>query len=221
MIVIENHKGVNVLRDDLPPGGTKSIFMNKILDQSKKYFVYASPVYGGFQIALSIYCKSIGKQAVIFCAKRNTPHENSIITKNAGGMVYQVPFGYLSNCQSKAKEFVKNNDAQYIEFGANYPAAITAIAQRMKAVSEKLGSEPGEIFCAAGSGTLLKGIIEGTTTANIKAVQVGAAIDFKIPGRVKILFQSEGTGKNYPIRRNGKELSAKDLQKYITNTQPA
>jgi len=51
MITIEKHKGVNVLRDDLLIGGTKSILMPSIIGDDLEY-VYASPVYGGFQIAL-------------------------------------------------------------------------------------------------------------------------------------------------------------------------
>lgn len=58
MITIEQHFGVNVLRDDLLPGGTKSILMPSIIGDSLEY-VYASPVYGGFQIALSEYCKTV------------------------------------------------------------------------------------------------------------------------------------------------------------------
>ena len=57
MITIEQYKGVNVLRDDLLKGGTKSILMPSIIGDDLEY-VYASPVYGGFQIALSAYCKS-------------------------------------------------------------------------------------------------------------------------------------------------------------------
>lgn len=62
MITIEQHKGVNVLRDDLLTGGTKSILMPSIIGDDLEY-VYASPVYGGFQIALSAYCQSVNKKA--------------------------------------------------------------------------------------------------------------------------------------------------------------
>ena len=57
MITIEQHKGVNVLREDLLVGGTKSILMPSIIGESQEY-VNASPVYGGFQIALSAYCQA-------------------------------------------------------------------------------------------------------------------------------------------------------------------
>ena len=186
-MIIENHHNTYVLRDDLLPGGTKSVFMDKILDQSKDCFVYASPVYGGFQIALSAYATSIGKKAAIFCAKRKDPHTNSLKAKAAGGDVYQVPYGYLSNCTAKAREYAAQNNGQLVEFGANYPAAINAIAERMKAVTVELGREPDEIFCAIGSGTLFKGIIKGTETAKITGVMVGADFTEALPARCSIL----------------------------------
>jgi threonine dehydratase len=187
MMTIENHNGIHVLRDDLLPGGTKSVFMDKILDSQKEEFVYASPVYGGFQIALAAYATSIGKKAVIFCAKRKTPHPNSLKAKAAGANVFLVPAGYLKNCQSKAREYAARNNAQLIEFGANYPAAINAISDRMKQVISTLCQEPKEIFCAVGSGTLLKGIIAGTSTAKITGVMVGKEFEGSVPDRVKLL----------------------------------
>jgi hypothetical protein len=201
-MLIERHSNIDVLRDDTLPGGTKSTFLHLLLDLKKHYFVYASPVYGGFQIALAAYCKSIGKQAVIFCPKRKTPFINSLKAKEAGAVVYQVPYGYLSNCQSKARDFAAAHNAQLLNFGADYPAAINSIAERMQAVTAWLKKEPDEIFCAAGSGTLLKGIIQGTANAVIYAVQVGADLKLSLQGidRVKILkyhkpFEAESKAK--------------------------
>ncbi|MEJ7610656.1 MAG: pyridoxal-phosphate dependent enzyme [Ferruginibacter sp.] len=184
---IEIHNDVYVLRDDLLPGGTKSIFLPSVLDNAKDCFVYASPVYGGMQIALALYATSIGKKAVIFSAKRNKPHANSLKVKEASGLVYQVPVGYLTVCQARAREYAEKNNGQLISFGANYPAAIDAIAARMKQVTSSLGFEPDEIFCAAGSGTLLAGIVQGTATAKVKAVQVGAELPVQSNERVSIL----------------------------------
>ena len=45
-ITIEKHNNVYVLRDDLLPGGSKSILMNHILDPNYDEYIYASPVYG-------------------------------------------------------------------------------------------------------------------------------------------------------------------------------
>lgn len=186
-LTIENHGGVHILRDDLLPGGTKSVFLTGLIDRTKDFVVYASPVYGGMQIALAHCCKAIGKQAVIFCAKRGNVHPNTVRAKEAGAIVYQVPYGYLSNCQSKAREYAEANNGQVMAFGANYPAAIDAIANRMRQAVAMIGTEPAEIFCAVGSGTLLQGIIQGTTKAKITGIQVGAQVSFTPPKRVRII----------------------------------
>lgn len=186
-LTIEMHKGVYVLRDDLLPGGTKSVFLTDLIDRTKDVVVYASPVYGGMQIALAHCCKQIGKRAVIFCAKRQTPHPNTIKAKEAGAIVYEVRFGYLSNCQAKARDYAAMNNGQVMAFGANYPAAIQAIADRTKQAVAMIGAEPTEIFCAVGSGTLLQGIIKGTSKAKVIGIQVGADISEQLPQRARII----------------------------------
>lgn len=197
-MVIEIHNGIHVLRDDLLPGGTKSVILPFILEPERSCYVYASPVYGGMQIALASYCKSIGKQAVVFCAKRKHPHANSLRAKAAGAIVYQVPYGYLSHTQKKAREYAQQHNAQLVEFGGDYPIAINAIADRMRKVSEQLGREPDIVYCASGSGTIMRGIAAGTNNARIVAIQVGAEVGNPLPGRITIKkyhkpFEKEST----------------------------
>ena len=104
MITIEQHKGVNVLRDDLLTGGTKSILIPSIIGDDLEY-VYASPVYGGFQIALSAYCQSVNKKATIFCAKRKEMHPNTLKCIEYGAKVVEVPYGYLTVVEKHAEIF--------------------------------------------------------------------------------------------------------------------
>ena len=69
------------------------------------------------------------KKAVIFCAKRKEPHINSLKVKQLGGRVLQVPYGYLSNIQSKAKKFANSHNYQLLKFGAKNQTAINEIAK--------------------------------------------------------------------------------------------
>jgi len=185
-INIEEHFGIKILRDDKLIGGTKSRFLTKLLDSSKEGYVYASPVYGGFQIALTDICKKINKKAVIFCAKRKEPHINSLKVKQLGGRVLQIPYGYLSNIQSKAKKFANDHNYQLLEFGAKNPTAINEIAKTTKNIINILGKEPQEIWCAVGSGTLVEGILKGSVNAKILGVQIGKEYNNKHP-RLTIL----------------------------------
>ncbi len=175
-ITLEQHAGVTVLRDDLLPGGTKACFMGEILRPGFPCYVYATPVYGAFQIALAEYCREHGKSAVLFCAKRNDPHENTLRAKAAGARVMQVPYGYLSNVQAKAKRWCAENGGQYLEFGGQGETAVQRIAERARAVFAELGRVPDEIFLAVGSGTLLQGVelAAAGTDCRITGVCVGA-----------------------------------------------
>lgn len=178
-ITIERHNGVSVLRDDLLPGGTKACFIGELLDPAFDCYVYASPVYGAFQIALAEYCRQHNRKAVIFCAKRNEPHENTLRAKAAGARVLQVPYGYLSNVQAKARRFCEENNGQFLKFGGGEEIAIKRIAERARAVFAELGGVPDEIFCAVGSGTLLRGIERATAGARCKITGVCVGAEYK------------------------------------------
>jgi len=170
MITIEKHNGIKVLRDDLLIGGTKSILMPTIINTITEH-VYASPVYGGFQIALSAY---LGSLATIFCAKRNIMHPNTKECIKYGAKVIEVPYGYLSVVEKKAKDYCLITGAKKLVFGANEPQNKIIIGNRMKQIIQQLGKEPDEIWCALGSGTLVESILQSTHKAEIKGVQVGA-----------------------------------------------
>lgn len=211
-ITIEQHNGVSVLRDDFLPGGTKACFIGELLNPSFDCHVYASPVYGAFQIALAEYCRANGRQSVIFCAKRNEPHENTLLAKQAGARILQVPYGYLSNVQAKARQFCRDNFGQYLEFGGDSEIAIQRIAERAQKVFAELGRVPDEIFCAVGSGTLLRGIERAAgRQCKITGVCVGAnysgngenttlikyPLPFEKPARINAPFK---TSRNYDLK---------------------
>lgn len=171
--IIEIHNGVSVLRDDLLPGGTKSILFDTILDSNVDEYIYASPVYGGAQIALSHYANSIGKKATIFCAKRKEWHPNTKRCSDIGANIVEIPYGYLHVVQYNAKRYSEETGAQLLPFGLHTEASVDLISNRMREVIEILGEEPKEIWCSIGSGTLVEGILKGTTQSKVIGVQVG------------------------------------------------
>lgn len=176
-ITIETHNDKFVLRDDLLPGGTKSILMPAIIENKPHIneFVYASPVYGGFQIALSAYCQNNGKKATIFCAKRKTLHPNTLKCLDYGANVIQVPYGYLTVVEKHARLYCEGKpNVEKIIFGAGTAENQQLLTQRTLEVFKHLGKEPDEIWCAVGSGTLISGISAACKTAKVYGVQVGA-----------------------------------------------
>ena len=173
-ITLDIYKNITVLRDDLLVGGTKSRFLHLLLDPKKKGYVYASPVYGGFQIALSSVATSMKKQAIIFTPERKKPHYNTLKAADQGAEIIEIRPGHLRVINKRAKDFVASYpEYQYLKFGANYPDAIRLIAGTMQSITNDLGKEPSEVYCAVGSGTLVKGILAGTTKAKVTGVVVG------------------------------------------------
>ena len=167
-ITIKQHYGIHVLRDDLLDGGTKSVLMDNIAKQypDADEFVYASPVYGGFQVALTMYCERAGKRATIFCAKRKHKHPHTLKCKSHGAKIVEVSPGYLSVVEKRAEEYcAKHPRAQKLVFGAQSPENIASITQRAKRVFRKMGGEPDEVWVAVGSGTILQGILGATKRA--------------------------------------------------------
>lgn len=206
MVIIEEHFGVKVLRDDLLPGGTKSVLMPHIIGEAKEY-VYASPVYGGFQIALAIYCKKVGKTATIFCAERKMKHPNTLRCIEEGANVIEIKHGYLSVIEKYARIHCEMYNAIKLEFGAKNQLNTAILMNRVNEVVNFLNGEPDEIYCAVGSGLLIESIAQATQRSIIHGVVVGKGYNWpqndymrKFENRVKLY--------NYP-KKFDKEATVK------------
>lgn len=164
-IVVE-HDGILVVRDDLYPGGTKARFIPALFDDADEV-VYATPCEGGAQTALAHVARARGKRATLFCAARKAPHPRTIMAQRLGATVHFVSPGYLSVVQARAEEYADQTGAKLAAFGI--PGAVDAIA----AAALATGLEPDEVWCAAGSGTLARGLAKSWPWADRHVVQVG------------------------------------------------
>jgi hypothetical protein len=196
-IVIKEHQGVIVVRDDHIPGGTKRRFVDQLFFGDE--VVYASPVYGGAQIAIAHAARETGRRATIFCAKRGTPHPRTLEAKRAGAKIIQVPHGYLSNIKSKAKAYCAHTGAQLLPFGMESPLAIEAIAQVAAQVQQQVGSID-EVYCVGGSGVLCRGLQNGLTgVKRFNVVQVGRDLLPQDIGRARVIKYPSGFEKDAKI----------------------
>lgn len=190
-ITIEKHYGINILRDDLLEGGTKSILLDGIenLYLNKTEYVYASPVYGGFQIALSAYCKKKGLNTTIFCAKRAKKHPNTLKCIEYGAKIIEVYPGYLSVIEKRARDYCyKQPHIHKFVFGANTLENINLISERTKQLFQYLNCEPDEIWVSVGSGTLIQGILKVVNHAKVYGVIVGADFKYEHPNLTLIKY---------------------------------
>lgn len=172
--IIERHRGIIVVRDDLFPGGTKARYIGRVFDSAAEA-VYASPAEGGAQTALAHTARAMGKRATIFVAQRARPHPRTLEAARRGAKVVPVAPGYLSVVQSRAREYCRATGATLIPFGAEIPGSIESIA----AAAWATGLQPDEVWCAAGSGVLARGLALAWPRARRHVVQVGRDLEPK------------------------------------------
>jgi hypothetical protein len=169
--IVMEHESILVVRDDLFPGGTKARFLGMMFDAAEEV-VYASPAEGGAQVALATVARRLSKRATIFVARRARPHPRTIQAAKLGAKVMGVTPGYLSVVQAGAREYCVRTGARLMPFGADMPEAINAIA----AAACAIGIKPHELWCAAGSGVLARGLAAAWPNARRHAVQVGRTL---------------------------------------------
>ena len=99
--IVERHRGIMVVRDDLFPGGTKARYIDRVFEGTAEA-VYASPTEGGAQ-RRSPTPWAIGKRATIFVARRARPHPRTLEAARLGAKAVPVAPGYLSVVQSRAR----------------------------------------------------------------------------------------------------------------------
>lgn len=166
--VIE-HDGISVVRDDLIPGGTKARYIARLFDQGAREIVYASPAEGGAQTALATAAAAAGRAATIFVPKRQAPHPRSLMAKRLGAKVYQVAPGYMTVVSARARAYAAHAGALLAPFGMDMPEAIEVIADAARST----GLDPAEVWSAAGSGVLMRGLSLAWPKARRIVVQVG------------------------------------------------
>lgn len=195
--MIEVHDGVEVIRDDLHRGGTKSRYLRELFREHHEV-VYASPVCGGAQVALATVAADMARKATIFCAGRRVRHSRTNQAESLGATIIEVRPGYLSVTQAKARRYCEEVGAYLAPFGLNVPSAIPSIAAAALVYSPVT---PNEVWCAGGSGTLSRGLQRAWPEAEHHVVQVGHELTWTDVGNAiihKTLYRFEEACKDYP-----------------------
>ena len=185
--IIEEFDGIQVVRDDLLDGGTKrrAFTMYVASRPDVKEFVYASPRQGYAQLSLAYACKDLGRKCTVTVPKgKRTWLTNE--ASNLGCRIIEVPMGYLTNIQHKAKLYCEKNEAHLIPFGGDHPVIIEAMTQ----TALSLGVNPKEVWTVMSSGVLSRGLQKAWPDAKFYGVQIGHNSTEEEIGRAET-FRSE------------------------------
>lgn len=171
--VVEQFGNITVVREDLVPGGTKARFVEALFADVDE-LVYASPTQGGAQTALALAAKRLGKKLTLFVAAAENKHPRVELSKRLGADVIEVKLGFLSNVQAKARRYAENQRflrqrrVLNLGFGLDSPESVASIAAAARQIPR-----PNQLWCAAGSGTLARGLAAAWPDVPRFVVQVG------------------------------------------------
>ena len=169
--IIEEHGRMIVVRDDLVPGGSKMRFLPYLVEDAKEV-VFGGPFCGGAPFALSVWGARTNTKITLFYAKRKLLHQRQKAALRNGATIYQVPFGYMSNVQSKAKRYAADHGALFLPLGFDLPAASAPFIQQMRNVRRMIG-QVDQVWSCAGSGMLARCLAEAFYPTPVHAVIVG------------------------------------------------
>lgn len=169
--VLEEHGNVIVVRDDLVPGGSKMRFLPHLVQDAKE-IVFGGPFCGGAPYALSVWGKRTGTKITLFYAKRKELHERQKAALKNGATIYQVPFGYMSNVQAKAKAYARDHGALFLPLGFDVPQASAPFIEQMRRVARTVG-KIDQVWAATGSGMLARCLAEAFYPTQVHGVIVG------------------------------------------------
>ena len=168
--IIKEHDGIKVVRDDLLDGGTKrrafTIYVKSKPEMDE--FVYASPRQGYAQLSLAYACKDLGKKCTV-TIPQGERYWLSDAAEELGANIIEVPMGYLTNIQAKAKKYCFDNGAHLIPFGGDHPIIIEAMRQ----TALSLDVNPTEVWTVMSSGVLSRGLQMAWPKSKVYGVQIG------------------------------------------------
>jgi len=198
--IVEEVDGFSIVRDDLFEGGTKARVIGSYLDKYDEFdeYIYASPRMGYGQLSLTICCNERGKKSTIFIPKG----KHTWITEETikiGGNIIEIPMGYLSVIQKRARDYSEENSKNHLmPFGFDNETIINEIGRISKNIS--LEKEPTQVWSAISSGVLSRGLQLGFPNSEIMGVQVGHKTTEREQGRCKMYVSKYDFGRPCSIK---------------------
>lgn len=170
--IVEHHGRWAVVRDDLIPGGTKARALPAMMAGAAAV-AYAGPAWGGAAYAIAHAGRELGVAVTLFYPARAALLPRQRLCESLGARIVAVPAGRLSVLRARARVHCAASGARLLQWGL--PGAVAAIES---AARDAYAAAPDtdEVWCAAGSGTLARGLCAGFRGVPCVAVQVGAAV---------------------------------------------
>lgn len=185
-IVITEHNGFLVVRDDLLGYGSKARFVDYLVKSSpaKEIVFGACPATGYAQISLPVVATRYGKSVHLFMAKRDPKrlHPYQIEGARLGSVYHWIPDGMLNVTKARAREYQQADpdNRVILPIGLEHPSVLASI---IKVCREQIPFTPNHVWSVGSSGCLNRGLQLAWPSAEVHVVSVGHKMGEKEIGR--------------------------------------
>jgi hypothetical protein len=204
-IVVKEHEGVKVVREDLVlKGGTKTRAGEFLMSQIKKNtVVYVVPRIGHAGVAIMELAKLYNKDVIFFMpACKEISDNQAAIIKMAPKEVIFERIAAMPNLNLMAKKYAEENGYEFIPFGLNHPLTIAGFVRTCENMLKNY-NEPEELWSVVSTGVLTRGLQIGFENTKMRGVCVARNMKHGELGRTEIVseplpFLKEEKKENLP-----------------------
>lgn len=162
---------VQVVRDDLLPGGTKRRGLTFLRNLSPTECLYAGPSSAGGFYCLAKACKDYGHSCILFLVGKET--SLSVEARKLGAEIRWVR-GKIDQAEKKAKQWSEDRGSLLFEFGLKDGNFVQCLADSIAHNWE--GAHPRRLWIACGSCTTLNVLYKLFPKTEFHAIQVGRTL---------------------------------------------
>jgi hypothetical protein len=190
-IVIKEHEGVKVVREDLSlEGGTKSRAGEFLISQTKKNtLVYVVPRVGHAGIAIMELAKLYNKEVIFFmpACREISDHQSYIINMKPKDVIFER-IAAMPNLNILAKKYADQNGYEFLPFGLNHSYTIAGFVRTCENLLKNY-NEPEEMWSVVSTGVLTRGLQIGFENTNMNGICVARNMKQGELGRTKIISE--------------------------------
>jgi hypothetical protein len=226
--IVEPYRDKFILRADLAPGGLKAFGGERVIAQSKyNTLTYCAPRQGHAMDAISMLAEMYNKKVVFFCpsSKEVSDHQGALFAYPHVDMRF-VRIAAMPVLNQYAKQWAKENNAQYLPLGLKDMPMVTAgLVNMANKITKQLGKEPTQIWCAVSTGTMTRALQIGWPSAEAHGVAVARNIHKGEIGDAKVIsatipFLRACTTKNPMPFPSTAAYDAKAWDAFVENGKP-
>jgi 1-aminocyclopropane-1-carboxylate deaminase/D-cysteine desulfhydrase-like pyridoxal-dependent ACC family enzyme len=188
-LIVKEHDGISVVRDDLIPGGlgSKVRYSTALMSNVKeKYIFYAGVPQGQAMKVLAHVCKQFNKILVCIAPWRKSPTPTHLEAMNHGAIFMFYRTGGQAGARKRCRAFINDQlkgSGFYVAAGVKNPLITAGFMKSAMQLNSQY--TPDAIFCACSTGVMAHGLALAFPNAEIHAVQVaGNSSTKKHPGRL-------------------------------------